>query len=85
MEREVKIGIAILVLTVLLLGITFLINETSIMEPWRKPLLGNGLGPLCSDFEDCQEFCNTNFGICESYCNANPANLICNQLLGERE
>ena len=83
MEKDVTIGIVILILAILLLGFTYTVNDTdmfnvsNIFNFLNEPLLGEGLGPLCSSLSDCQDFCFTNRGRCNSYCQANPTNEIC--------
>ena len=81
MEREVKIGIVILIISLFLLGIVYFINETNILGFLNKPITsGEGLGPLCPSLSKCQDFCLTNRGRCNSYCQANPTNKICDLL-----
>ena len=77
MEKDVKIGIAILIISILLLGFTFIVNVTNAFSFLDKPIIGKGLGPLCSSLSDCQNFCQNSLGLCNSYCQANPANKIC--------
>ena len=77
MEKDVIIGITILILAVLLLGITYTVNAADLFRFLDKPLEGDGLSLLCSSLSDCQDFCQKNMGRCTSYCQANPANKIC--------
>ncbi|MBS3075783.1 hypothetical protein J4429_04975 [Candidatus Pacearchaeota archaeon] len=80
MKKDVITGIIILVLAILLLGFTFVVNVTNAFSFLDKPILGEGLGPLCSSLPDCQNFCLNSKGICNSYCRANPSNRICDNI-----
>lgn len=71
------IGITILISAVLLLGVTYAVNAANLFRFLDEPLIGGGLGPLCSSLSDCQDFCHTSKGRCDSYCQANPTNRIC--------
>ncbi|MBI3334427.1 hypothetical protein HYZ97_02985 [Candidatus Pacearchaeota archaeon] len=80
MERDYKIGIFLLLLLIVLLGISFYVNAQDSFSSLADPLSGEGFGTLCSDEENCREFCFTNRGQCDSYCKANPANELCSRL-----
>lgn len=86
MEKDVKIGIVILIIAILLSGITYVVNSANLYDAigffsfLNKPLMGEGLGPLCSSLSDCQNFCHKNMGRCNEYCQANPTNKICDSI-----
>jgi len=75
-----RIGIVILFIAILLLGFTLIVNLTNAFSFLDKPLIGKGLGPLCSSLSDCEDFCLNNMGRCNSYCQTNPSNKICELL-----
>lgn len=81
MEKDVKIGVVILILAILLLVATGIINATNAFSFLNKPIVSRGLGPLCSSVADCQNFCYTSMGLCEEYCKANPENKICDLII----
>ncbi len=74
-------GILILILTIIALGFVFYINVNESLEFLADPLYGEGLGKLCSSLEDCKDFCHNNMGRCAKYCEANPTNKICGEVL----
>jgi len=75
-----KLGILLLVISLVLLGIVFYINVNNSFSSLANPLTGEGLGNLCSSEEDCKEFCNDNSGRCNDYCGENPFNILCDTL-----
>ena len=77
MEREVMIGISILVLSAFALGFVFYVNVFEPFEFLDDPLFGEGLGTLCDSDESCISFCSTNMGRCNRYCKENPSNEFC--------
>ncbi len=81
MEKDVRIGIVILILAILLLGFTGIINFTNAFSFLNKSIVSEGLGPLCSSLSDCNDFCHTNRGLCNEYCKANPTNKICDLII----
>ncbi len=40
----------------------------------------NGLGDLCSNMDECRDFCLDNRGRCEQYCSNYPENMVCQKL-----
>jgi hypothetical protein len=81
MEKEARIGIIILILSLLALGFVAYIEITDSFASLGDPLAGDGLGRLCSNIEDCAEFCNNNRGQCNDYCQINPINPLCGTLV----
>lgn len=78
--QDKKLGIILLVIVVLLLGFVFYVNISNVLDPLANPLVGEGLGGLCSNEEDCIDFCHNNRGQCNNYCQENPSNELCNVL-----
>lgn len=84
MRKNAKIGTAILVLSLVALGVVFYINVNDSLFFLSNPLYGQGLGNLCSYEEECRNFCfGGNMGRCRMYCEQNPSNPLCKKLFGE--
>ena len=78
--EDKKLGITLLVIAIFLLGFVFYVNISNILKPLENPLVGEGLGQLCSHEEDCIDFCHNNRGQCEIYCRENSSNELCGKL-----
>ncbi|MBI2045695.1 hypothetical protein HYT23_06560 [Candidatus Pacearchaeota archaeon] len=80
--KSSTITIILLAMAVILLGIVLFFNIYEPLSYLDNPLVGNGLGKLCSSGEDCRNFCNNNMGRCNNYCQENSGNLLCDKLFG---
>lgn len=78
--EDKKLGLLLLVIAILLLGFVFYVNVSSVLAPLENPLVGKGLGRLCSNEIDCTNFCQDNMGRCRTYCQENPENELCDKL-----
>lgn len=84
MQKDAKIGIIILALAISALGFVFYMNVYEPLKFLDNPLFGEGLGNLCVSEENCRNFCHTNRGQCNEYCQENSSNELCNILFGGR-
>ena len=82
MEKEVRIGVILAIISIILLGIVFFINATHALAPLESTTSGDGLGRLCKNPQDCNTFCQDNFGRCSEYCAESPENTLCDTLFG---
>jgi len=76
-----KLGVLLIIIAVLLIGFAFYANISNMFAFLTDPLAGDGFGSLCGNERDCREFCSNNRGICNNYCDENPANGLCSKLL----
>lgn len=74
------LGIVLLVVAIFLLGFSFYVNVSGIFNSLADPLVGNGLGKLCDNENECIDFCHDSKGQCEIYCRKNPSNELCGKL-----
>lgn len=79
--QDKTIGIIIVILAVVALGIVFFVNVGNSLDSLADPLVGDGLGRLCTNPSNCQDFCQNNKGRCNDYCQENPSNPLCSTLL----
>lgn len=84
MENK-KLGIVLLVVVIVLLGFSFYSNVTEMFGFLANPLVGDGLGMICSSEQACADFCHTNMGRCARYCQENLSNKLCGRLLSNTE
>jgi len=80
--EEKSILIIIIVVSTLLLGVSFFMNVNDTLSFIADPLYGEGFGNLCSSPSECQEFCEDNRGRCNEYCQENSINPLCDDLFG---
>jgi hypothetical protein len=79
--KDTKLGILLLVISLLLLGVVFFVNVTHSLDFLQKPVEGR-LGLLCDSYEDCVAFCQDNRGRCDDYCYTHTPNHLCGRLFG---
>ena len=80
MPNDRVIVLIILTLALAALSFVFFVNINNNFEYLADPLVGDGLGTLCSSETDCKNFCSSNRGRCNEYCRENPSNNLCNIL-----
>jgi len=80
MSNDSLILIIILVLAIVGLGFVFFVNINDSFAYLADPLVGDGLGTICSSETNCRDFCQNNRGRCDEYCSSNPSNDLCNTL-----
>ncbi|MAG02250.1 hypothetical protein CMI42_02840 [Candidatus Pacearchaeota archaeon] len=66
--QDKSLGILIIILSIIALGLVFYVNTSNILNNFFDTEIGEGLGSLCSDEQDCKNFCNNNMGQCLDYC-----------------
>jgi len=84
MEKDTILAIILGILAVLALGFVFFVNAGDSFSFLADPLSGDGFGTLCSSAQDCDDFCNNNFGQCSEYCQSNPENPLCDTVMDGR-
>ena len=84
MQKDAKTGIIILLLAITALGFVLYMNIYEPLAHLDNPLFGHGLGNLCDSEESCRIFCHDNKGRCNTYCQENPSNGLCNILFEGR-
>jgi len=80
MPSDKLITIIILVLAISGLVFVFFVNINDSLAFLADPLVGDGLGTLCSSETECENFCQNNHGRCDDYCSNNPTNKLCDIL-----
>jgi len=81
MQSDAVKGIIILILSLAGLGFVYYVNVYGTLDYLADQLAGEGMGELCSSPENCQEFCQSNMGRCQLYCQQNPTNPLCKTLI----
>ena len=82
MDQDVGLGIVIGIIVIVLLGLVLYVNVSGILGFLSDPLIGEGLGRLCTSEQDSRDFCSNNRGRCNNYCQENPENALCGTLFG---